>query len=1150
MPEVRYSKFKPVVPPPPVQPPLHTLPYAELHAISNFSFLRGGSHPEELITTAAALGYRSIAITDYNSLSGIVRAHECAKNLPLQYIVASCLSITQGTPTPFHLLAYPLSVQGYRNLCRLLTVGNRRAPKGECHLRLEDVLNHQGDLALTLVAPVLKNTHDQQLAYAFCSFARQCIDGLQDKQLISIALSRNYGHLERHFLHELTSLSRYLSVPLVATGNIYYHSPERRALQDVLTCIRERCSIDAAGFRLLQNAERWMKPVPEIHRLFKEHSQALRRSLEIAEWCQGFSLSQLEYDYPEEVCPQDTTPIQHLSFLVEQGLHERYPPQRYPQGPPDKIKHLIAEELALIKELHYEKYFLTCYEIVRFARSKGILCQGRGAAANSAVCFCLGITAVDPMVIDTLFARFISRERNEPPDIDIDFEHERREEVIQHIYERFGREHAGLTCEVITYRQRSAIRDVGKALGLPHETVDALAKTIHRWTHYHVPEEDLRALGLNGHSQTIRNAFLIAQQLCGFPRHLSQHVGGFIIAQDPLCEMVPIGNAGMESRTIIEWDKDDIEALGMLKIDVLALGMLTCIRKALTLVNQHLLRTHDPRYPLELHSIPPEDPCVYDMICRADTIGVFQVESRAQMSMLPRLKPRTFYDLVIEVAIVRPGPIQGNMVHPFLKRRAGLEKVSYPDQRVADILGKTLGVPLFQEQAMKLAVMLAQFTPGEAEQLRRAMAAWKRDKGVIATFKKRITEGMQRNGYSEAFAEHCMNQIKGFSEYGFPESHAASFALLVYASAWLKCYFPAQFAAALINSQPMGFYAPSQIVRDAQEHGVQILPIDVNVSLWDCAIEHTQAETRSSLVAALRLGFRLVKGLSKSLALLLTQAREKYGTFSSLQDLWYKLYRAALAQEDKELTLSSPLAMLSPLAEADAFQSLGLDQRSALWEIRSLPRVPASLSASVDIEDSLALRNSYLTSRERPHIVQEPFPSNPEFVPNESDPPMTGDAQVSLPLLSTQQAMFKDYERTGLSLRAHPLQFVRPQLARRGASTALALKSRPLSTLAQSKTERTVRVAGIAIVRQRPGTARGVVFITLEDETGISNLIIRPEIFEKYHRIIISSSSLLAEGILERVGEVVYVATSYLESLDSLVLIDRDPGLPNLSYSY
>jgi error-prone DNA polymerase len=996
---------------------------------------------------------------------------------------------------------------------------------------------------------MLKNTRDQQLAYAFCSFARQCVDGVQDKQCVSLALSRNYGHLERHYLHELTSLSRYLSVPLVATGNIYYHSPERRALQDVLTCIRERCSIDAAGFRLLQNAERWMKPVPEIHRLFKEYPQALKRSIEIAEWCEGFSLSQLEYDYPEEVCPQHVTPIQHLSSLVERGLHERYPLPRYPHGPPDKVKHLISEELALIEELHYEKYFLTCYEIVRFARSKGILCQGRGAAANSAVCFCLGITAVDPMVIDTLFARFISRERNEPPDIDIDFEHERREEVIQYIYERFGREHAGLTCEVITYRQRSAIRDVGKVLGLPNETVDALAKTIHRWTNYHVPEEDLRALGLHGHSQTIRNAFLLAQQLCGFPRHLSQHVGGFIIAQEPLCEMVPIGNAGMESRTIIEWDKDDIEALGMLKIDILALGMLTCIRKALTLVNQHLLRTHDSRYPLELHSIPPEDSSVYDMICRADTIGVFQIESRAQMSMLPRLKPRTFYDLVIEVAVVRPGPIQGNMVHPFLKRRAGLEKVSYPDQRVADILGKTLGVPLFQEQAMKLAVMLAQFTPGEAEQLRRAMAAWKRDKGVIATFRKRIIEGMQRNGYSEEFAEHCMNQIKGFSEYGFPESHAASFALLVYASAWLKCYFPAQFAAALINSQPMGFYAPSQIVRDAQDHHVPTLPIDVNISAWDCTIEYTHTDSLHA-AAALRLGFRLVKGLSKNFVLLLLLAREKHGSFCSLQDLWQRIYHLGISQPGNELHLSSPLAMLSPLAEADAFQSLGLDQRTALWEIRSLPRVPASLSASVDIEDSFTLRSAYLTARDispTTHTVPEDTVREPP--PEFATPSVTGAAQVPLPLLSTQQAMFKDYERTGLSLRAHPLQFVRPQLARRGASTALALRNRPLNARTQSKAERMVRVAGIAIVRQRPGTARGVVFITLEDETGISNLIIRPDVFEKYHRIIISSSSLLAEGILERVGEVVYVATSYLESLDSLVLPDKDPGLPNLSYS-
>ncbi len=1113
MPDIPYIKLKPQSPPASSRTSFHSVHgaphYAELEAISNFSFLRGGSHPEELITTAANLGYRAISITDFHSLSGVVRAHQAARHLPIQFIVGCRLLLKWKDTYTFTALVYPRTRKAYGALCRLLTLGNRRAPKGSCFLNTEDFLQYHAELVTTLVPPSNHSISDQYQVLAFSEFARAICDGHNEKHLLSIAISRDYGHRERNQASEIQSFARYLNIPLVATGNIYYHAPDRRPLQDVLTCIREKTNIESAGLRLLQNSERWLKPPSEISRLFREFPGACTRTLEIAELCKDFSLDQLRYEYPEEVCPAGKLPIEYLGTLVQEGALRRYPKERLPEGVPAKVQLLIKQELALIQELNYEKYFLTCYDIVRFARSRGILCQGRGAAANSAVCFCLEITSVDPAHIDLLFARFISKERNEPPDIDIDFEHERREEVIQYIYERFGRERAGLTCEVITYRYRSAVRDVGKALGLPHQVVDKLAKTIHRWSDYAIPTEELRTIGLNPSATAVQNTFLLAQQLCSFPRHLSQHVGGFIISQAPLCETVPIGNAGMASRTIIEWDKDDIEALGMLKIDVLALGMLTCIRKALSMVNHRLLHSRSSLFPLELHSIPAEDPHVYDMICRADTIGVFQIESRAQMSMLPRLKPRCFYDLVIEVAIVRPGPIQGNMVHPFLKRRAGIEPVSFPDQRVADILGKTLGVPIFQEQAMRLAIVLAQFSPGEAEQLRRAMAAWKRDKGVIATFKKRIVDGMQKSGYSPQFAQHCMNQIKGFSEYGFPESHAASFALLVYASAWLKYHFPAEFAASLLNSQPMGFYSSSQIVRDVQEHAVDVREVDVNQSNWDSKLEY---QDDFSKAPALRLGMRLVKGLPKDQALLIQQAREGYGAFSSIQDLWHKLHLSSRGNASHSIT-PRKLA-LTILAEADGFTSMRLSQRQALWEIRSLPDLPTRLDAVMQKHETSA------------------------------------ESQVTLPLLSQQHAMFQDYRLTGLSLRAHPLQFVRAYLNGRGASTAQALKSRPLATLRGSKADRYVKVAGIAIVRQRPGTAKGVVFVTLEDETGIANLIIRPEIFDLHRSIILSSSSLLAEGTLDRVGEVVYVSITRLESLDSMVLVDERPNFPNLSYSY
>jgi error-prone DNA polymerase len=901
----------------------------------------------------------------------------------------------------------------------------------------------------------------QAIFFELCKILREAT---VDKALLSIALTRDYGPLNTRHLESALQIARALEISVVATNDVYYHTPERKPLQDTMTCIRAGCTIQQAGFALFQNGERFLKPAHEMERLFRSIPHAISRTQEIAELASQFSLSSLRYTYPDEICPEHTSAHEYLSLCVQSGARERYP-----LGIPHHVTQLINEELQLIRELEYEKYFLTCHDIVRYARGRGILCQGRGAAANSAVCYCLGITAVDPTTIDLLFARFISKERREPPDIDIDFEHERREEVIQYIYQRYGRDRAALAAEVVTYRARSAVREVGKALGLSLDIVDKLAKSVHRWTDSAITSDTLRELGLDPFDSTIQNALILSNELVGFPRHLSQHVGGFIICNDPLCEIVPIINASMEGRTIIEWDKNDIEELGMLKIDILALGMLTCIRKALELVNRRRAE------PLELHSIPAEDPAVYDMLCASDTVGVFQVESRAQMSMLPRLKPRCFYDLVIEVAIVRPGPIQGDMVHPYLRRRSGMEKPHYPDERVAKILGKTLGVPIFQEQAMRLAITLANFTPGEAERLRRAMAAWKSHKGVIETFKEKIIKGMHANGYSTEFAETCINQIKGFSEYGFPESHAASFALLVYASAWLKRHYPAEFACALLNSQPMGFYAPAQIVRDAHKHGIETMPIDANYSTWDCTVSYDKGAGESP---RLRLGLRLVHGLRRRDGETVQRSVESDGTFGSISSLWGR--RTSLSR-----------SALTVLARADAFGSLELSRRSAQWQIQELGSAPAPLDA---------------------------------FLTNRSD-----HSDVLLPRSSLQSEMFDDYATSGISLRAHPIQFMREYLATRGAVTAEALSSKY-----GIKKGTRVSAGGLAIIRQRPGTAKGVVFITLEDETGTLNLIIRPSLFERHSKTIMMSAALLATGALERIGEVIYLDVSSIESLDQM----------------
>jgi error-prone DNA polymerase len=892
-------------------------------------------------------------------------------------------------------------------------------------------------------------------------------DSTPNRSLLSIAITHNYGHAYDVALERSLQIAQSLDITPVATNDVYYHVPERKPLQDTLTAMRLGTTVEQVGYALFPNGERYLKPPSEMARLFRDLPHALTRTKEILDAAANFSLSSLSYSYPKEVTPSGTSPYNHLRSLVLKGADKRYP-----DGVPDKVLKAIDGELALIQELSYEKYFLTCHDIVAFAQSRDILCQGRGAAANSVVCYCLGITAVDPQEIDLLFARFISKERQEPPDIDIDFEHERREEVIQYIYSRYGRLRAALTAEVVTFQPRSAVREVGKALGLSAEIITSLVRNIQSWSEYQITSENIREAGLNQYDPTIQNVLTLASMLVGTPRHLSQHVGGFIISDAPLTTIVPIINAAMENRTIIEWDKNDIEELGMLKIDILALGMLTCIRKALILANARRSR------PLTLYSIPADDHAVYDMLCASDTIGVFQVESRAQMAMLPRLKPRCFYDLVIEVAIVRPGPIQGNMVHPFLRRRSGAERPYFPDSRVEQILGKTLGVPIFQEQAMRLAIVLANFSPGEAEKLRRAMAAWKSHTGVIATFKEKIISGMVANGYSVEFASACLNQIQGFSEYGFPESHAASFALLVYASAWLKCHYPAEFTCALLNSQPMGFYEPAQIIRDAQRHGVQILPIDANYSAWDCDVVYDDT-CNGGRPPAIRLGLRLVRGLREDLATALTKARTEHGGFETLADL-------------RHVSPNISCATLTALARADAFSSLKLSRRAAHWEIYRLPDRPAPLDTNLRDRSANATYSQCI-------------------------------APASL-----QREMFQDYATTGLSLRAHPLQFARQQLSARGYLCAEQLLSKhglSCGTL--------VRAAGIVLSIQRPSTAKGVVFMTLEDETASFNLIIRPSVLEHCHKLVTLSPALGALGKLDRTGEVVYIDVLQIESITS-----------------
>ena len=1066
--------------------------YAELAVTTNFSFLRGASHAEELVAAADELGLAAIGIADRNSFAGVVRACDEARERKIKLMVGVRLVTVDG----FEALAYPTDRAAYGRLCRLLSAGNLKAKKGECHLTFEEILA-AGEGQIFIALPPLASSSP-------ASRGRMDTFTTRLSTLARVAPGRTFlagihyhrGDEQRR-LGLLAELGARHNAPLVAVNEVLYHAPERRPLADVVTCIREKCTLAEAGFRLSVNAERHLKSPAEMTRLFKSFPDAITRTLDIAETCH-FSLDELHYEYPDEPVPPGKTAQQHLEDLTWAGAQKRYPKHRYPEGVPEHIKQRLGDELALIAKLGYAQYFLTVHDVVAYAREeKQILCQGRGSAANSAVCFCLGITEVDPDKTQLLFARFISENRGEPPDIDVYFEHERREEVIQYIYKRYGRHRAAICSTVVHYRSRRAIREVGKVLGLTEDITAALAKTV--WGYGDgLPDDHVRQAGLDPANPSIRQAITLTNELIGFPRHLSQHVGGFVLTRGPLDETVPIGNAAMAERTFIEWDKDDIDTLGLMKVDVLALGMLSCLRRCLDLLRAHYGKDYS------LATLPQDDPAVYAMLSRADSIGVFQVESRAQMSMLPRLKPSRFYDLVIEVAIVRPGPIQGDMVHPYLRRRDGIDPEHYPSpapehgpkNELENVLKRTLGVPLFQEQAMQIAITAAKFTPDEADGLRRAMATF-RHTGNVHLFRDKFIGGMTARGYDREFAEHCFGQIEGFGEYGFPESHAASFALLVYASAFIKCHYPDVFCAAILNSQPMGFYQPAQLVRDARTHGVEICEADVNFSDWDCTLE-PGADGKH----AVRLGFRLIQGLSEDELNNLVAARRN--GFASIERL------AATAGVSR--------FTIERLAEADAFRSLGLDRRAALWAARRLDVIGAHVTRRPPTLHSGSMSGALPLLA--PHLSDELFPEDP----------------VALPAMALSEHVVEDYVATGLSLKAHPVRFFRDCLAALGAVRNAELKTEAL------RQDSKLTVAGLVLVRQRPGTSKGVVFMTLEDETDIANIIVWPKVFAQNRRTVMTARFLAVRGRLQRAGLVIHVVAESFVDLSAQLPWLREGG--------
>jgi error-prone DNA polymerase len=1026
------------------------MPYAELHALSNFTFLRGASHPEELVATAAALGYEALAITDECTMSGIVRAHSAAQQYGLKkLIIGSELRLRSGRK----LVVLTRSREGYASLCRLITTARRAAGKGSYELTrhaFEDGLPG----CLVLWVPDEDFTLDVEDHWLRETF--------RDRLWIAVELLADGRQREQ--LARLREEGRRLRLPLVAAGDVHMHCRARRILQDAVTAIRVGTTVDNAGFALYPNGERHLRPLEVLRHVYP--ADLLEESVRIAGLI-DFSLTELRYQYPREIVPEGETPASHLRKLTEDGMR-----RRWPQGVPPKVVRLVEHELALIQDLQYEAYFLTVYDIVAYARSEGILCQGRGSAANSAVCFCLGITEVDPARMEMLVERFISKERNEPPDIDVDFEHERREEVIQYIYRKYGRDRAALAATIITYRPRSALRDMGKVLGLSSLQVSRLSRSMQWWDGEKVDDSRILEAGLSPDSPVIRRLLYLVRELIGFPRHLSQHVGGFVISDAPLHELVPVENATMPERTVIQWEKDDLEELGLLKVDVLGLGMLTAIRRAFGLI-----RGFDGR-EYTLATVPAEDPLVYDMICDGDTIGVFQIESRAQMAMLPRLRPRCYYDLVIEVAIIRPGPIQGDMVHPYLRRRSGEEAVDYPSEEVKGVLQRTLGVPIFQEQVMQLAIVAAGFTPGEADQLRRAMAAWKR-RGGLGSFEERLIDGMRGRGYDEAFARQVFQQILGFGEYGFPESHSASFALLVYVSSWLKRHEPAAFTCALLNSQPMGFYSASQLVQDAQRHGVSVRPVDVNHSDWDCLLE-----TGQTGAAVLRLGLRMVKGLSEAAGERIVTARGTRLTGDSFVSVQQLRERAGL--DRRELGL---------LATAGALQTLSGDRHRARWAVAG---------------------------------AEKPMPLFPGAARYEVTPLLRKPTEG--------QDVVADYRSTGLSLGRHPMRLLRRHLDR-----YRYVRAEDLPGLGDG---RKVHVAGLVITKQRPGTASGVTFVTLEDETGQVNLVLWKQVAEKYRAALLNARLLGVAGELQIEGQVIHVIARQLfdhsDLLGDLSVVSRD----------